>query len=289
MILFETINTTKFLHDVKGLSADEICQRYFSNLLAVLTLMRMNFPTTSILNDDPNGWSTNHFAASMSMANFYGTVVFSPDKVSGLDVATKNTLKASTKLIHKVDRDNFHKMISGKLAPEWNFINHMLALLTVRLTIDSVRAKKIRAGLMIWNDLNDGQKQLVLNNCYYYVAQFDNRSPFLTRLRSLMTYKLIEPVLQTKDQLVAAVMKIKSVIVKEDGEVTNSGAVVNPGSVANPAPDGKTGVGDIATMEFRLFGNKIVRRVKRRFKKVKFKAPHDRFRRAKTTKNKEMK
>ena len=287
MILYETINTHTNLHDVKGLSADEICQRYFSNLLAVITLMRMNFPTTSILNHDPSGWTTNHFAASMSIVNFYGTVVFSPDKVIGLDNSVKNSLKAATKLIHKVDRDNLHKMISGKLDPEWNFINHMLALLTVRLTINSMRAKKIRAGLMIWSDLNDGQRQIVLNTCYYYVSQFDNNSPFLTRLRSLMTYKLIEPVLQTKDQLVAAVTKIKSVLVKEDGEVTGSAAVVNPGSVA--ATDGKTGAADIAPLEFRLFGNKIVRRVKRRFKKVKFKAPHDRFRRAKTTKSKEIK
>ena len=280
-VLCETINTNNMIRDVKTISIDEVCHRYFSNLLTIIVLMRMNLPVTAILNKDQTGWRLNKMQQSMSIVNFYGTLIFSndPDKFLGSEVARE--LKARVKLLFKNDVLNLHKMVSGEISPEWNFINHMLALITVRLQIDSMRAKKIRAGLMIWNDIDDNQKQLVLNNCYYYISQFDVKSPFLSRLRSLMTYKLIEPVMQVKDKFVAGIGKLTSLIKEDEGAAVdattpsfNNGSTSN---VSNP-PDGKTGSADIAVPEFRLFNNKIIRRMKKRFKTIKFKAPNDKYR-----------
>jgi hypothetical protein len=288
MIICESISTSSYLRNFSDIGYDDILNAYYANLLAACLLYRLNERESAFLLKDSSGSRLSGLRSSMSVVNFWGVALFHSDSFGNkFDNDTHAKLKRVTGYILPSSVDKIHRMVSGATSLDWFWINDGIRVLSRKLDLRTPQTEMIRAGIEKWHDFSDGDKSRILTRAYYYLNERDRYSPLTERMKHYSQVKLFNPLIKDPDQGTAG-----SYTNLTEDEGTSSAAVsggastsattpIDPNKSAAYGPDNVQGTSsaDIATYGIRLFKNKIIRRMKKKFGKIrKFKAPSAKYR-----------
>jgi hypothetical protein len=262
---------------------DGICLAYQSTLLATLLLIRnMDKPTLRMIND-PTHAPLRKYGENMSPLNFWGMVLFNPDVRDVKPYLDPTVAKQLWKTGHRFMSSRI-KNIHNKLSVQRNFVLDWedqlenIRVVTLRLESRTPTINLIAAGLVHWLDLSLSEKETVITKTFYQLTQHVPNSPLISRMREIANKLLLNANKETSinpgNITANAITKFNKL--KEDGEAiaitpsTSSG--ISGDTTGNnistttggfPMMSSITGVGDIATNQKRLFGNKMIIRRKR--------------------------
>lgn len=283
MILAESYNIMESplidLSKLSSMSDATIRAAYLATILASLVLYRAGDRISKRALRDPQGKSLSRYMNTMSPLNFWGMVVHNSDSKQLETVLQPETVKSLKTTSGRIIRDHIkaiHYPISiGNNDIKWDEMMDAVRVMTLRLPLRTPRINKIRDGLNGWASLENNEKNQIISLTFYLLMESDPNSILLTRLRAIANSSLLD--ISKEDDKVIDVVKIVGnkvtnvvsataviKLMKEDGEGGGEGGVAM-GAIG----DTTTSSTDIAFEPFRLFKNKIIRRMKRSFTRLK--------------------
>lgn len=281
LILTESYNIMESpvndLSKLQSMSDSNIKAAYLANILAALVLYRIGDRITKRLLRDPSGKTLARYSRTMSPLNFWGFVVHNSKSKQLKDFLSDETVHSLAVTTGRILRDHIkgiHLPISNaETSIDWDDMMDAVRVMTLRLPLRTGRINRIRDGIQNWQSLNHNERSLVISYTFYFLIENDSNSVLLTRLRAIANSSLLDA--NKRDDKVVKVVKYVgnkvtnaisagtiAKIIKEDGE---SGGDVGGDAVGSDT----TSSSDIAFVPFKLFKNKIVRKMKRSFTRLK--------------------
>lgn len=259
MILCETVETSAVLNAIRRLPAEKIMARYFANLLAAAILLRAGDKGIRLtLRDDHS--VARKLRDKASYVTALGGWVWYAEQNGGLSARATAALEKRSGYVLTRTKQGLHDMIAGIKKLDWYHVSDWLRVVSRKLDVRTDRTDEIRAAVENWPNLSVNDRAEVLSKCYYYLIETDRESPLIHCVKRYMSATLSGGG--------------ASKLMEDEGAPA--------GSVGGTDAAGMTTSSDISPFEYRLFGNKIIHRRKKRFKPVKFKAPSDKYRMKKT-------
>ena len=258
------------LDALHNLSHDQICDAYLSTLFASLLLLKLQDSKAKKLIHDTEHMRLRKYSPSMSPLNFWGMVLFNPDVKEIKNVLSPITFKQLWKTGHRFLSPrikNIHSTISQNAPIDWDLQAENMRVVLLRLEARNQNTQIIKDGIISWDELNVGDKETVLAKVFYLIMQHAPTSPLIGRLREMANKILLTANKQSSDKE-NTMLDIRSINrLAEDGEVAG-GESSGESSPSLPLMQNVTSSSSIASVEKRLFKNKVVIKRKRTYEKV---------------------
>lgn len=249
---------------LKLMSARDIIQAYVANMLAAAVLRRAGDKQgETVLRDNQNKRLTR-YNQRMSVLNFWGLVVHNSknQKVNkALKSSVAKELHKSSGRIQKKRIKDLHSQLSTSRNIKWNDVNESIRVMTLRLPLRTSRVNKIREGLEHWAELDGSGRADVIKESFLLLMQYDQNSELLPKIRTCTDNSMLST------NKVTDVVKKVSKLKEDDGGGTGAGDAGADGAVTSTGDVGGTASGSY--VPFKLFRNKIVKRVKRNYTRKK--------------------
>lgn len=260
------------------MNADQIAMAYQATLFGHLLLLRAQDGKATRLLKDPTHAGLKKYSKSMSQLNFWGLVFFNPDNKEVKPHIEKSVYKQVWKTSHRFLSSrikNIHAKLSNinNFIVDWEDQAENLRVVTLRLESRTNDVNTICHGLVHWPDLTLGEKETVVAKVFYQLTQHVPMSPLISRVREFANKVLLtanKDIDKPKDEIKMSDVKTVEKI-KEDGESaaiapsTGAGAPAEttPASGGFPMIASITNTSGVATVDKRLFKNKVITRRKR--------------------------
>ncbi len=274
---------TDRLDALSRITPEQAHNAYTANLLAALLLVATNSRTGIRALHDPEHANLQKLSPEMSDLNFWGAVVFYPDKKHVkpyLSAETSATLWKSAKRIFKERIRNIHKPISTDISfntVDWAEQSDNMRIITLRFENRTKAINIIRAGIPTFDFLDQAAQNDVIQKTYMLLLRHDPASRLLSELRKTQNANLLGAAgVEAKNSLIRSVNKIAEDS-KQLGETAAgaTGAAAVGGAPAGadtgpmvhmaPADIPATTAAAIASYPTRIFNGKAVMRRKRNF------------------------
>ena len=252
---------------VKGMSAEDIIDAYLYTYCAALVLIRCKDRSVARLLRDGSHTNLKKYSSSMSQLNFWGHIAMEPDSSSQFlnSTAKRKLVKLSQRVLSSRLKE-IHYPISSltNLKLNWDQVDENLRVLFLRLERSGSVYQEIRTGLIGWDKLSESERANIMSKIFYGLLRTDPGSSLLTPMRSdINSVRVEKPVYESS--LMKDILKLT-----EDGD-GDAGAAGDADGDADDAPAVASTAGSIASVPFKLFKGKVIRRIPRRFgKQTKF-------------------
>lgn len=288
MSLFESLQQVQRL---KGADSAQVKNAFFANYCSALLMVRLHDLKGMHLVKDPAHSKLTKFEAGMSDLNFWGRALFYPhDQLvkSSLAFGHADILASeSGRILHSRIQKVMEVPLSDPKRVNWDEVVAMLVMLRHRFELTSTYFGKIATALSRWETLSDAGKRKAVGDGFMYLMQADPKSNLLTRMRELSGMTML-------NDLKALAMKVVSfkrlgecrLTLNEEGEVISTSGF---GTAAMPMFGGTNNIIKRATGVESSYGGeesvkkksgedsdplaKLLKRRKRKFKAIRFKAP----------------
>lgn len=291
-LLAEMMNLASRL---KGADSDRVKKAFFANYLSSLLMVRLHDLKGLQLVRDPAHSKLSRFENGMSDLNFWGRALFYPN-----DPLVKGALafghadilaKESGRILHSRIQKLMAVPLTEPSKVNWEETTASLAILRHRFELTSTHFGKVGSALQRWDTLNDSGKRKAVGDAFMYLMQADPKSNLLARMRELAGTTML-------NDIKALAMKVVSFkrlgecrrTLNEDGEVVStsgfgtSGMPIfgNTNNIIKPAAVDSTAnqYGYQNRSKIQVKGaeqsdalSKLVKRRKKKFKAIRFKAP----------------
>ena len=277
--------------DFKNKSTKDFLEAYLGVYLAALVLIRIgDKKAANIMRDTAEHNNLKHIGSNMSPLNSWGMYIFNSDLMkTSLSTTTAQELRKIAGRFLSTRVKEIHNTIgsSKNLHLDWEEIDENIRVLTLRFEIRNPRINVIRSGLLFWDKIDIDEKSKVLSNAFTQLQLGDSSSVLLQLLRAVNDKVLMNMNMETKPRLVKSLMKL----VTEDGDGGDAGAAAAPAAAPNTTGSGTdagainpyettpanpnaylkgaTSSANIASLPFKLFKGKIVKRIIRKMGKHK--------------------
>lgn len=291
MNLIKTLLESESLSQLDHRSADEVKNAFFSNYLAALLFLKTRDDEGMLLlkksKPDPN----QRFSASMSSLSFWGRALFNPD-----DAQVKKRLQHGHAEVLEVQagritaqraKEIFKLLTDDPDTINWTEVIAWLVLLKHRFSVKSSYYNQIGLALQRWEKLSSSARKKTMADSILYLMQSDPTSNLLGRMRSLSSESLLD---KAKSALLR-VVGFKRIMEDDGGDgggtgvgdigtsdtQINNAIVMPPGmyfaTLNNKGSSTPKGASHRRRAKYVFKDNKIVRRMKKKFKARKFKRP----------------
>lgn len=245
MSLKATINE-EMNKDLANMSAQDVINAYISNLLGSLILLRTgDSQIVKILKD-----SSNKNLSSIktdSPINYWGYLLFKSKNKTSKDLLPSNVAKELSKLSSRVTTQTYkgiHAPLSTRpLFVDWGDLMIFVKSLFERFQIHDRRLLAACDVLENWDTSAPSDKSQAAQRVYFLLNRSDKESVILDRIRNSLNKISLNA--NKEDDVVRKVKRIKE---DADASVTTTSSA------------------SIASKDFRLLGNKVVRRKRRNAK-----------------------
>lgn len=281
---------------LKGVDSDHVKNAFFANYLAALLMVRLHDLKGLQLVRDPAHSKLTRFENGMSDLNFWGRALFYPHDPlvkSALAFGHADVLaKESGRILHsRIQKLMLVPMIEPSKV-NWEETVASLAILRHRFELTSTYFGKVGSALQRWDTLSDAGKRKAVGDVFMYLMQADPKSNLLARMRELAGTTML-------NDIKALAMKVVSFkrlgecrrSLNEDGEVVsasgfgtasmpvfgNTNNIIKPATATDPMANqygyqnkSKTQVKGAEQSDAKT---KLLKRRKKLFKAIRFKAP----------------
>jgi len=214
---------------------------YTANLLAALLLIATNSRTGIKELHDPDHASLQKLSPEMSDLNFWGAIVFYPDKKHVKPYLSEETAAALWKSAKRIFKDRIrtiHKTLSGDISYNtinWEEQSDNMRVITLRFENRTKAINIIRAGIPNFDFLDQAAQNDVIQKTYMLLLTHDPASRLLSELRKTQNTNLLGAAgVEAKNSLIRSVNKIA-----EENQVKETAA----GATAAGAVGGAAGAG----------------------------------------------
>lgn len=288
----------KFVSRLKGVDSDHVKNAFFANYLAALLMVRLKDLKGMQLVRDPSHSKLTKFEDSMSDLNFWGRALFYPhDPLVKRNLAYGHADVLATesgRILHSRIQKLMAVPMTDPAKVDWNETVASLVILRHRFSLTSSLFGKIGSALQRWDGLNDAGKRKAVGDAFMYLMQADPKSNLLSRMRELAGSTML-------NDLKALAMKVVSfqrigecrLTLNEDGEVVSTSGFATSGmpifgrgsnniikppssttdSVAQQYDYSKKSDIQVKGAEKPNAKEKLIKKRKRKFKAIRFKAP----------------
>lgn len=280
---------------LQGADSDQVKNAFFAHYLAALLMVRLHdLKGLQLVRDHAHSKLTK-FSPGMSDLNFWGRALFYPH-----DPLVKSALQfGHADILYgesgRVMGSRIQKVMAVPLTDpksvNWDEVFMSLVILQHRYGLKSTYFYKIATAIQRWDKSSEATKRKAIGDSFMYLMQSDPKSNLLSRMRELSGATML-------NDLKALAMKVVSfkrlgecrLTLNEDGEVISTSGIGTTGMpvfggtnniISRPEKDSQ----DTAQMykfgkKDQVKGNekadardKLVKKRKRKFKAIKFKAP----------------
>lgn len=281
---------------LKGVDSNHVKNAFFANYLSALLMVRLHDLKGMQLVRDPAHSKLTRFEASMSDLNFWGRALFYPH-----DPLVKSSLafghadilaKESGRILHSRIQKLMMVPLTEPSKVSWDETVASLVILRQRFELTSTYFGKVGSALQRWDTLSDAGKRKAVGDAFMYLMQADPKSNLLARMRELAGTTML-------NDIKALAMKVVSFkrlgecrrSLNEDGEVIsasgfgtssmpifgNTNNIIKPATGDDPMANqygyqSKSKI-QVKGAEQSDAREKLVKRRKKRFKAIRFKAP----------------
>ena len=285
---------TAQLQRLRGADSDTVKNAFFANYLAALIMVRLHDLKGMQLVRDPAHSKLTRFEAGMSDLNFWGRALFYPTdpQVQKLlafghaDILAKE----SGRILHSRIQKVMQVPLTDPNSVDWHEAAATLVVMAHRFELKSSYYGRIANALQRWDSLNEGGKRKAVGDSFLYLTQADPRSNLMSRMRELAGSTML-------NDLKALAMKVVSfrrlgecrLTLSEDGEVISTSGFGNASmpifgntnNIIKPVTDvaaSQYGYQNKSSTQVKGAGDtdareKLVKKRKRKFKAIRFKAP----------------
>lgn len=274
------------LEALSRITAEQAHNAYTANLLAALLLVATNSRTGIKALHDPDHANLQKLSPDMSDLNFWGAIVFYPDKKHVkpyLSADTSAALWKSAKRIFKERIRDIHKPISTDISfstVNWEDQSENMRVITLRFENRTKAINIIRAGIPNFDFLDQAAQNDVIQKTYMLLLRHDPASKLLSELRKTQTANLLGAAgVEAKNSLLRSVNKLvedEKQVTETAAGATGAGAVggapgAGTGRMVHMAPGGAadipaTTAAAIASYPTRIFNGTAIMKRKRNFK-----------------------
>jgi hypothetical protein len=298
--LLTELEHTTLVRRLIGHDSMQVKEAFFANYLAGLLILRLQDIKGLHLIRDRNT-KLSKFTNMMSDVSFWGRALFYPTD----PLVKKNLQHGHADLLASeagriLDSRVEKTMKVLQTAPDqvnWTEVVGGLIILRHRFELNSSYFDRIARALHNWDRLNDGSKRKAVSDSFMFLAQSDNKSNLLGRMRELAGTTMM-------NDISALARKMVSVNrLKEDGEAVSAGggtsaanigtssggsgnAILTRGAAPTPAKsDSPAETHDQAMDRIKKYKklapnqvgkkdlSKLIKKRPKRFKAIKFRAP----------------
>ena len=288
---------TELMHAsrLKGVDSNQVKDAFFANYLSALMMVKLHDLKGLQLVRDPAHSKLSRFENGMSDLNFWGRALFYPT-----DPLVKKSLafghadilaKESGRILNSRIQKLMMVPLTEPTKVDWNETVASLVILQHRFGLTSTHFGKIGTALQRWETLSDAAKRKAVGDAFMYLMQADPKSNLLSRMRELAGTTML-------NDIKALAMKVVSfkrlgecrMSLNEDGEVVstsgfgttsmpifgNSNNIIKPvvgDTMANQYGYQNKSKTQVKGAEQSNAMDKLIKRRKKRFKAIKFKAP----------------
>lgn len=280
---------------LKGADSDQVKNAFFANYLSALLMVRLHDLKGLQLVRDPAHSKLTRFENGMSDLNFWGRALFYPH-----DPLVKGALafghadilaKESGRILHSRIQKLMMTPMTEPSKVDWEETVASLAILRHRFELTSTHFGKIGSALQRWETLNDAGKRKAVGDAFMYLMQADPKSNLLSRMRELAGTTML-------NDIKALAMKVVSFkrlgecrrSLNEDGEVVSASGfgttgmpvfgstnnIIKPAAadtMANQYGYQNKSSTQVKGAEQSDAKDKLIKKRKKRFKAIRFKAP----------------
>lgn len=249
------------------LSAEQIGNAYTATLFGSLLLLKNNIKDVKRILYDPNNSLLKKYKRNMSPLNFWGLVMFHPEHKDIKQYLQPDTIKKLKKISHsflsaRIKAIHNTLSLANILNLNWNTQHHNMRVVTLRLNNRTDNINIIRTGIDKWEELSFDDKNIVIQKVFNMLLTYTPNSSLLNLIRKLSDKILTNTqnnTMDTKSSLIKDVMKI--IKLKEDESGTGEPEPYTPDAATTSSEA-------IGTVPVRIFNGKIIKRVKRTYKKI---------------------
>lgn len=267
------------LKAIANIDHDEIAGSYLATLIAIQFLLKTkNKKVLKYVKDSKTNAAMKKFDPSMSELNFWGLVLFYPERKEVKEVLNPLVYRKLWKTGHRFLTSRIktiHTKLSNQssLLVDWHEQAENLRVVTLRLEQRDNSMNIIRRGIMDWNSLTLDEKETVMAKVYYFVTRYISSSPLVGLLREVSD----ELLLNANDERKTSDIKMseidKMTKLKEDGEGGGGDAGGSVGVETSPAAgtsfplmSGIVSAGAVGGKDIKLFKGKVIQRRTRGYK-----------------------
>lgn len=236
----------------------DVVRSYVFNYLAAVILCKLKDKVAMHELRDHKGSSLKRIGTSY--VNQLGALVFnSDDNLQYVSKSASNKLKKITAKITSVRQNKIHRQISSAQNYRLDFdqVTANLHIMDTRFELHDKLLQLAIKTLKHWNTSSLDDKNHLLSKTFSKLQAIDEDSPYIARLRYAIEHFLINSNKGNK-MLIKEIMHL----VEDEG-----GVVAAPS--ANPDLSSMTQSAAIATLPYRLFKGKVIRRIPRKIEKRK--------------------
>lgn len=265
---------SNFKNELYGMNADSIKHAFFSNYLACLILLKLNYPHCKTLFQGHIDVKLRRYPKKSPDIMFWGKALFYPDDTlkninyGHLDVLEKEAGRILDSRVVKT----MSVLIADPKRIDWVFTCTNLALLKHRFDLNSTYFDNIVYGLYKWDEISESRRRSLVSKAFIYLQQSDNKSNLLAPLRSVTTKSAtaLDSIIGGLFMKVIGYTKLFEDETISTGEIATNNAILGLLDNENkPTPMQKWDLGVDSNI-----GSKIPSRFrKRKFKPVLIKVP----------------
>ncbi len=214
------------------LSAKNIVDKYYANLLAALLLAKAEDKQSIQIIKQPSGKTMKTQASTENNPVLKWAIYIHNDKFKEFkdlaDADQKELKKINQRILHNVTKEVHWPLATNPLKIDWNTMMDAVRVISLRIDRRDFKLNKVRDVLENWDTAEKNEINVAFNSVYYYLNRADNDSQLLQHLRRVSTKILSQFELERK--------KEEEEAIKEDADAGTTSA----GSIGAP-PDIRDG------------------------------------------------